>query len=513
MDEAFIRAFVLWTACLHLNLVHVNGHAYVYWPTSRNYLKAPNDAQSNNRPGNGAGVNPASGLADYKSKWGACPPGNDKRPSLDTAWAWDLCGQSPNTFLQPPGASWKDWAGPPVATYKEGGNITFIVVVNAEHGGSHEFRLCPKKVDGSMSVREAAACIDSNLIARVPTPGKGCGWDGDACKTTTPHRSPSDPIYEHGPPRHLLHGSHVLTFQLPKGVSCEHCTVQWYWDTAFGEWFRGCMDIAIEAAPAPTPPADRRRGGVPPPPADRRRNSAPRRRSSRRRRPESRRRGGSRRRNARRRRGSSRRRSARRRTAGRRRSSSRGQAAPRKPASMEYGKVGCFPLAEGDGAGSLLELRDSASFTPRAFVRDPTCMEHKEGSVCRGGLPFFRLIVKKSNAVHLCLNFCASKGADFFGLLGLGEAEDSAQAECRCGATHTNYKFWKTNGLPTGDPHSSLILDLSTKLAECSHSSLHVYDYHGWKQAPASSGVPDEILDVSDGDKDYLKSVVLGRAS
>jgi hypothetical protein len=166
---------------------------------------------------------------------------------------------------------------------------------------------------------------------------------------------------------------------------------------------------------------------------------------------------------------------------------------------MEYGKVGCFPLAEGDAKSFLPELTDS------------TCMEHKAEHTCRSGLPFFRLLVPKADAVNSCFRFCSSKGADFFGLLGL--ADKSEQAECRCGATHTNYNFWKSNGLPSGDPHSSLVLDLSTKLSECTDSSVHVFDYNKWKQAPGSSGVQEEVLHVSVADQSYLKSVITGRAS
>jgi len=495
-----MRASILWAFCLLCSIVQIQGHAYVYWPVSRNYLKVPSDAQSQNGPGNGVAINPASGVGNYKTQWGAPPHGDD-----DVHWAYDLCGQGPNTYLQKPGMSWKDWGGPPVATYKEGGNISFIIAVNAEHGGAHEFRLCPKKLDGSFTVQTAAECLDSVFIGRLPTPGDGCGYKSDGCKTTTPHREASDPFFAHGPPKHLLNGAYELTFTLPKGVSCEHCTVQWFWDTAFGEWFRNCIDIKIEAGSSPTekPKDSRRRTDPPRRRRSQRRRGAPRRRRSQRRRSPPRRR---RRRSERRRR----------RKSSRRRSSNQVSSSPNgvvdmktlkyhsTVADVEFVKRGCFPLLD-----DIHEYRN---------LRDLTCRV-RQASSCRSGLPFFRLLVERKNEVKLCLSFCSSKGADVFGLIWQEDAsaQGQAQSECRCGVSETNYNFWKSNGLPQGSPHASLLLDSATKLKECSptmdqrmYSQVQVYDYTGWKRH--GNGVQDALIDVDDEDRKYMTSIATGLA-
>merc|ERR1719478_1308706 len=163
-----------------------------------------------------------------KSKWGFKPPMTNAEQ-----WAWDLCGNAPSDPNVEPEDSWKKWAGKPVATYKQGGEITFIVVINAEHGGMHEFRLCPKQVSGKYSIKENAECIDSHFIGRMCTPAKGCGCTSDKCKKTTPHSDPDDKIYKYGKPYFLVSGSHVMKFKLPKDVHCEQCTVQWFWMSAF----------------------------------------------------------------------------------------------------------------------------------------------------------------------------------------------------------------------------------------------------------------------------------------
>jgi hypothetical protein len=162
---------------------------------------------------------------------------------------------------------------------------------------------------------------------------------------------------------------------------------------------------------------------------------------------------------------------------------------------MEYMSIGCFPLVEGD----------ARSATP--ILKDPACMDHKQNGVCRSGLPFFRLLVEKTNAVRLCFSFCSSKGSDIFGILGMDD-DSASQAECRCGASMTNYNFWAENGLPKGTPDSSLILDMASKLSSCDADSIRVYDYNGWKRY--SHGVQSAMLDIKADEHAYMKSIVLG---
>lgn len=507
MNSQLTRFHVLWATCALCCLSHASGHAYMYWPASRNRIKFYYLAQSQNAPPNAGGVKPESGFSDLASKHGAPPDGRGGKRS-DKAWAWDLCGQGPDPGTQKTGDSWKNWAGPPIATYKQGGKITFTMVVNGEHGGVHEFRLCPKKVDASMNIREAAECLDMYLIGRSCTPGEGCGCANDKCKNRTPHNTKEDPLYsstipESAPeevrrqPDFLQFGAHQFTYTLPEGVSCDECTVQWFWATAYGEWFRNCIDIKIEGNGAPTqPPAP-----APSPSAKSRR----RRRSSRRRRRKS-----SRRRSTRRRR----------RKSARRRSPNVAAAAGtvNSPArntevDMEYDEVGCFPLVHGDAAADHLPCDCDTGAGPRLYdtLRDFTCMHHHAETACRSGLPFYRLLVNRNEADRLCFSFCSAKGADLFGLLGYGN-KSAEQVECRCGATMTNYNFWKTANLgSSGSQHPSLLLDRSTKLKHCAVDSVRVYSYEGWKRFSGSSGVQEALLDFDGEDTDYMASIVTGQ--
>lgn len=185
---------------------------------------------------------------------------------------------------------------------------------------------------------------------------------------------------------------------------------------------------------------------------------------------------------------------------------------------LEYQELGCFPLAEFDGAADHLECDCDTGSGKRLYdtaPRDYTCMHHNAGPVCRGGLPFYRMVVNKNEADRTCMSFCIAKGADLFGLLGFNNAS-SPTVECRCGATLTNYKFWKAagrkDGNPTPLPHSSLLLDRGTELEDCSGHAVRIYSYEGWKQLPGSSGVQDALIDSDTGDEDmdYMSSILEG---
>jgi len=211
------------------------GHAYIYWPKSRNLLTAPHIAHCFNMPG------PA---VSYKTKHNA---GGKAQPS---DFAKGMCGYfgqyQPTQDLSQDGMA-NGAAGDAVATYKAGGKIQFIIVNNAEHGGHYEFRLCKKRLDGSLGSREAAAeCLDDVFLGRHCVPK--CGCDSDRCKQNAEHASPNDPLYSHGPPHHLLQGGHEVFVSVPADLQCDTCTIQWFWHTAWGEQFWNCIDVRIEGS-------------------------------------------------------------------------------------------------------------------------------------------------------------------------------------------------------------------------------------------------------------------------
>jgi len=218
-----------------------SGHAYVYWPASRNLQVAPHIAHCFNVPG------PPVSFQSAHNAGGKAGPSD---------FAKGMCGNfaefGPKPTIAEDGiANWA--AAAPVATYQAGGTIKFTIVNNAEHGGHYEFRLCDRKLDASIGSREdAARCFDAHFLGRQCVPK--CGCDSDRCKANAEHNSPDDPIYSHGPPRHLQQGGHQVDVALPPGLTCETCTIQWFWHTAWGEQFWNCIDVRIQGGGSPTLP-------------------------------------------------------------------------------------------------------------------------------------------------------------------------------------------------------------------------------------------------------------------
>lgn len=253
---------------------------------------------------------------------------------------------------------------PPQVTYKAGETVEFLLNIHAHHMGFFEFRICDTGLDGSKleSVQAGEDCLNKWILKRAP-PDPSCKpneradcqpmdelhpsrWhlpNGmyDSVSAAQSRGFPStvivagqnwnDSIIERlrDDENQLMGGSYYkMRFIIPEGLSCTHCTMQWWWVSgnqclydkdvitymnrmkelgwqkfttanavcadvgAYGEEFWNCADFAVTGPPSPTPgPTPPRRR------SKQRRRSARRRRSTRRRR----RRGARRRRTTRRR--------------------------------------------------------------------------------------------------------------------------------------------------------------------------------------------------------------------
>lgn len=487
-------------------------HAYMYWPKSREALMEKGETYEDGKT-----------FWGYPSAWSYvahAKRGNHPFP-YTVASKWGVgAGHAENEPFQDP----SDFSGflcnkiaPKriAATYQEGGPIRIIIVQNAEHGGHHDFRICNKDWTTLKTNKEKAECLDMYLLGcdktsdcgseKPPgppgkagslkdgsyckcghqcTPAKECGCFSDGCKTagTNGGLKYDDPRYAHGPPLRdsLVHGSNVFDLTLPKGLSCEKCTLQWVWQTVRnGEQFANCADITIKPDPSKPKPTPAPPG---PPVGSRRRSSrrrSPRRRSARRR--------GSRRRSTRRRTGS-RRRPTRRRSKSRTSSATAGSQSRKyvdsSGAKGEYESYGCFPFSSDDDLAPG-ELEDMKCAKAPSSQKEP----------CRSGLPFYRFA---ATSVDECFSFCSSKGLDLFGLYA---------SECRCGATQTNpvwHDFW-----PLVNDGLSLQLSTATSRNTGQCSGWRVYRDIGWLM-----GAPGEGLKVrSHVDATYIRTIIKGWAA
>lgn len=545
------------------------GHAYVYWPHSRQYVKDPATMHSQNVEKNG--------IKGMTSKWGGGPPGRGGPRSSERMF-WDICGNPSYSAIQGTTDSMDGFGGPPVATYEQGGEIEFIVVVNGEHGGIHQFRLCDKKVGSGLGgVKENAECLDKYFIGEGCTPGSGCGCKDDKCKDQTPHKDANDPIFSHGPAPHNIYGAHVFKFNLPAGVSCEHCTVQWYWATAFGEWFRNCIDISIKGSGGGgagggggggsrrrkkkgddnddndnndnnnddnnddnnnnEDDSRRRRSKKKEDDSRRRRSrkSSPRRRRQPKKKEARRRRSKKKEEDSRRRRSKPkpkpekgrRRRRSKKEEKGRRRRRSKGggdacsnsmmsaQSANYQSPSdifkgqpvvdLEYESFGCFPISEGDAPAEHLQC--DCNFDGKGGREVDTLRDRTCMKHANSGSPCRSGLPLYRLHVNkeAAVRLCFS----FCSSRGLDLFGLIGETECRCGATLANRKMWKD----IKEPHTSLLLNHDTKQKECTNSSVKVYRYIGWMRYHDSGGVDSDMLDLSSEDANYIDSVLQGRTA
>lgn len=138
---------------------------------------------------------------------------------------------------------------PMVAHYKTGAHVDFVAEIDTNHNGYFEFFLCD--LDACKSSDIADKCFKNGhcyRLDRVPHPD--CQ---DPTRNTHYECGPIDIKYPsrwYLPCRNTGHvGIHIvggpsgtMRFQLPAGVSCKHCVIQWYWATANSCAPRGLLD-------------------------------------------------------------------------------------------------------------------------------------------------------------------------------------------------------------------------------------------------------------------------------
>lgn len=127
---------------------------------------------------------------------------------------------------------------PFVAHYKTGGMVDFSAELSTNHMGYFEFFLCD--ISSCSTNDLSPACFKEgkcHKLERVPHPD--CQ---NPSKKTKFECAPIDKAYPSRwylpctdvskDERHIVGGeSGTMRYQLPAGVSCKHCVVQWYWAT------------------------------------------------------------------------------------------------------------------------------------------------------------------------------------------------------------------------------------------------------------------------------------------
>lgn len=235
------------------------GHAVLYSPKARNWVahlecqggkdcpQYPGKCESKKNPGckdydpqslNAWGV---QGKAKAAGKWPS-PIGT-----------FGLCGD-PVQFR-----NWVDlkdqpymFPTPSQATYTAGDIVEFEVGIYAEHQGHYEFRICDKGLDGEKlsSIQEGEDCLKKWVLKRAPPSGNGP--DSQPIDTRHPGRwyvgasaskvqvnflnestVVAGPDWDDADAVGLqMRTVYKMRYIIPEDLSCELCTLQWYWPTA-----------------------------------------------------------------------------------------------------------------------------------------------------------------------------------------------------------------------------------------------------------------------------------------
>lgn len=141
---------------------------------------------------------------------------------------------------------------PIVANWTEGATVDFTAELDTNHNGYFEYFLCDLDACGSSDIR--GTCFQNghcHRLLRVPHP---------FCESPSARShyecGPIDSKYPgrwYVPCRKTGHvGVHIvggdngyMRYRLPKGVTCKHCVVQWYWATANSCAPRGFLDYML----------------------------------------------------------------------------------------------------------------------------------------------------------------------------------------------------------------------------------------------------------------------------
>nr|XP_045582906.1 uncharacterized protein LOC123745862 [Procambarus clarkii] len=146
-----------------------------------------------------------------------------------------ICGDAWGANPRPHEAGGRYATGTIVRRYEEGQVIPIRVHVTANHRGHFEFRLCP---NNNPQVEATQTCLNQYPLL----PADGSGFQQQVAGHT---------------------GEHLLHLQLPSGLTCTQCVLQWRyvagnnWGTCEDgsarvgcgpqEEFRACADVAVAA--------------------------------------------------------------------------------------------------------------------------------------------------------------------------------------------------------------------------------------------------------------------------
>eukprot|EP00928_Gymnodinium_smaydae_P023400 TRINITY_DN19326_c0_g2_i1.p1 TRINITY_DN19326_c0_g2~~TRINITY_DN19326_c0_g2_i1.p1 ORF type:complete len:542 (+),score=40.01 TRINITY_DN19326_c0_g2_i1:70-1695(+) len=233
-------------------LPQVSGHAFLFQPASRNLKKHTQSSEEGreNCPHCGQGGGPPNVKEKANGKW----------PTVGAPGSHGLCGDPFQGRENTPLADepYLVYTNTPQRSYVAGGKMEILVAISTHHRGHFEFRVCDRKLDSTLESYDAGQqCLNKWVLERadpaevygdcvVNDPRGDCQpldpnhpgrWylppPGNMVQVAGPDWSDDMANYVNGFEGNLPTGAdlYYMVYKVPEGLSCEECTLQWYWST------------------------------------------------------------------------------------------------------------------------------------------------------------------------------------------------------------------------------------------------------------------------------------------
>jgi len=127
-----------------------------------------------------------------------------------------------------------NYADGPVTRFTAGEEVTFEVKVTAHHKGHFEFRLCDQTMSSAVGgLTQQEACLNEHVLERVRPERVHSDCQVNDRRGDCQPFDEVNPSYWYLPPANgSMNANYKLTYKIPDGVTCEKCTLQWWWSSA-----------------------------------------------------------------------------------------------------------------------------------------------------------------------------------------------------------------------------------------------------------------------------------------
>lgn len=127
-----------------------------------------------------------------------------------------------------------NYASGPVTPFTAGQRVEFEIKVTAHHKGHFQFRLCDQTISSAVGdLADQENCLNEHVLERVrPAEIHSDCQPNDSRGDCQPFDE-ANPSYWYLPPSGgSMSADYKFTYKLPDGVTCEKCTLQWWWSSA-----------------------------------------------------------------------------------------------------------------------------------------------------------------------------------------------------------------------------------------------------------------------------------------